>query len=196
MLHYLLDVETQGSPSLLNLSAFANPTAYTLRIKRPGSDEYEDRAVDLIETFNYLIGLRVEHLDTPQTVDGVFTREKDPALPDDTHTRLTAQLKPSPDGAWSFRKVEGWVPANRLHPDPGGREKVLIVWRNLTDDIEKDNALLDAWFQKNRINTRDFEFDIIYVNGSNNLPNLRRDGDRWKVVLTEEEFTQRMWETE
>ena len=73
---------------------------------------------------------------------------------------------------------------------------MLIVWRNLTADIEKDNALLDAWFHKNRINTRDFEFDTVYVNGSNNLPNLRRDGDRWKVVLTEEAFTRRMWEME
>jgi adenine-specific DNA-methyltransferase len=30
MLHYLLDVETRGSQSLLNIAAFADPTAYTL----------------------------------------------------------------------------------------------------------------------------------------------------------------------
>ena len=40
------------------------------------------------------------------------------------------------------------------------------------------------------------EFDLIYVNGDNLLPNLRRDEDKWKVVIIEEEFTKRMFETE
>jgi len=68
--------------------------------------------------------------------------------------------------------------------------------RKLTGNIEEDNLMLDEWFQKNRINTRDFEFDTIYVNGSNNLPNLKLDGDNWKVRLIEEEFMKRMWEVE
>ena len=42
----------------------------------------------------------------------------------------------------------------------------------------------------------DFEFDTIYVNGSNNLPNLQQEGDTWKVRLTEEEFMKRMWDVE
>ncbi len=54
--------------------------------------------------------------------------------------------------------------------------------------------MLDEWFQKNCLNTRDFEFDTIYVNGSNNLPNLKRDDENWKVRLIEEEFMKRMWE--
>lgn len=33
MLHYLLEVETRGSQSLLNIDAFADPTAYTLEVK-------------------------------------------------------------------------------------------------------------------------------------------------------------------
>ena len=78
----------------------------------------------------------------------------------------------------------------------GQRDKVLIVWRNLTGDMEKDNAVLDEWFQKNRISTRDLEFDMIYVNGSNNLPNLRLDTENWKVRLIEEEFMKRMWDME
>jgi adenine-specific DNA-methyltransferase len=47
-----------------------------------------------------------------------------------------------------------------------------------------------------RFSTRDFEFDTIYVNGSNNLPKLQKEGDTWKVRLTEEEFMKRMWEEE
>ncbi|NLX24730.1 MAG: hypothetical protein GXY61_02050 [Lentisphaerae bacterium] len=90
------------------------------------------------------------------------------------------------------------MPKDPANPNPAeaGREKILIVWRKLTDDIEQDNLMLDEWFQKNRISTRDFEFDTIYVNGSNNLPNLKLDDENWKVRLIEEEFMKRMWNGE
>ena len=88
MLHYMLDVETRGSQSLLNIDAFADPTAYMLRVKKPGSDQYVTRNVDLIETFNYLIGVRVTHIAAPQECTAAFERTKDPELPDDTRTRL------------------------------------------------------------------------------------------------------------
>lgn len=71
---------------------------------------------------------------------------------------------------------------------------MLIVWRKLTGDLKKDNLVLDEWVQKNRISTRDFEFDTISVNGSNNLPNLKLDEENWKVRLIEEEFMKRMWD--
>lgn len=73
---------------------------------------------------------------------------------------------------------------------------MLIVWRKLTGDLEKDNLMLDEWFTANRISTRDFEFDTIYVNGSNNLPNLKRDDENWKVRLVEEDFHRLMWDVE
>ena len=196
MLRYLLDVETRGSQSLLNIDAFADPTAYTLEVKKPGTDAYATRAVDLIETFNYLIGLRVLHTSVPQAFIASFKRITDPELPEDQHTKLVVdgRMRQTEDGPWWFRKVEGWVPKDPANPNNGQQEKVLIVWRKLTDDIEKDNLMLDEWFQKNRISTRDFEFDTIYVNGSNNLPNLKREDEHWKVRLIEEEFMQRMWE--
>ena len=195
MLHYLLDVETRGSQSLLNIDAFADPCNYKLMVKRPGSDEYVVKNIDLMETFNYLIGLRVIHVAAPQTFTAAFKRDPDPELPEDQHTRLVVDGKIRQDahGPWWFRKIEGWVPAN---PNNGQGEKVLIVWRKLTGDLEKDNAVLDEWFQKNRISTRDFEFDTIYVNGSNNLPNLRKNAENWKVRLIEEEFVKRMWDVE
>lgn len=198
MLRYLLDVETRGSQSLLNIDAFADPTAYTLDVKKPGTDEYATRAVDLIETFNYLIGLRVLHTSVPQTFQATFKRIIDPELPEDQHTKLVVdgRIRQIEDGPWWFRKVEGWVPKDSGLPNNGQREKVLVVWRKLTDNIEQDNLMLDEWFQKNRISTRDFEFDTIYVNGSNNLPNLKLDDENWKVRLIEEEFMKRMWEVD
>lgn len=198
MLRYLLDVETRGSQSLLNIDAFADPCRYTLDVKKPGTDEYATRAVDLIETFNYLIGLRVLHSSVPQTFQATFKRITDPELPEDQHTKLVVdgRIRQDEGGPWWFRKVEGWVPKDAANPNNGQREKVLVVWRKLTDDIEQDNLMLDEWFQKNRISTRDFEFDTIYVNGSNNLPNLKLDDENWKVRLIEEEFMKRMWATE
>ena len=198
MLRYLLDVETRGSQSLLNIDAFADPTAYTLDVKRPGSDEVVTRNVDLIETFNFLIGLRVAHIAVPQSFNSDFKRTRDPDLPEDQHTKLVVdgRVRQDAEGDWWFRKIEGWVPMDAANPNNGQRKKVLIVWRKLTGNLEKDNLMLDKWFQKNRISTRDFEFDTIYVNGSNNLPNLKLDHENWKVRLIEEEFMKRMWDVE
>ena len=67
LLRYMLDVETRGSQSLLNVQAFSDPTAYRLKVKRPGSDESREVNVDLLETFNWLIGLTVKHIAAPQT---------------------------------------------------------------------------------------------------------------------------------
>lgn len=198
MLHYLLDVETHGSQSLLNIAAFADPTAYTLTVKQPGADAYATAPVDLMESFNYLIGLRVVHIAAPQSFSARFTRTPDPALPTDRHTRLAVDGRIHQDaaGVWWFRKIEGWLPRDPANPNNGQRDKVLIVWRKLTGDLEQDNLMLDEWFRKNRISTRDFEYDIIYVNGSNNLPNLLQEGETWKVRLIEEEFLRRMWDVE
>ena len=54
--------------------------------------------------------------------------------------------------------------------------------------------MLDEYFTTNRIEVREKEYDVIYVNGSNNLPNLLQQGDRWKVRLIEEDFHRLMWE--
>lgn len=198
LLHYMLDVETRGSQSLLNIDAFADPTAYQLKVKKPGTDEHVLRNVDLIETFNYLIGLRVTHIAMPQSFTAEFKRQPDPELPEDQRTRLEVdgRIKQVEDGPWWLRKVEGWVPADPNNPNNGQKEKVLIVWRKLTGDLEQDNLMLDEWFLKNRIITRDFEFDTIYVNGSNNLPNLKLEEDNWKVRLIEEDFMHLMWDME
>ena len=69
--------------------------------------------------------------------------------------------------------------------------KTLVIWRNCK---VVDNNQLCMFFDKMDFRTRDTEFDVIYVNGDNTLPNLRRDEDHWKVVLIEEEFQKRMFE--
>ncbi len=194
MLRYMLEVETRGSQSLLNIDAFADPTAYSLNVKQSGSEEHVVRNVDLIETFNYLIGLRVEHMTAPRTFSASFRRDPDPELPEDQHTRLRVDggVKPDADGPWWFRKIEGWTPGDPANPNNGQREKTLIVWRKLTGDLEKDNLVLDEWLRENGAGGRDS--DILYVNGSNNAPNRIEGGKKLDVRLIEEEFMKRMWD--
>lgn len=190
-LKYLLDVETRGSASLLNTEWFRDPECYKLKVKQPGSDESRETAVDLVETFNWLIGLHVTHLDKPRTYVARFEREEDPELPEDQNTRLTAvSLRENEDGAYWIRQVEGHI--RRIPGSDEDLAKVLVVWRKLTDDPEKDSAVLEALLAKYKIGTNDSEFDAIYINGPHGL-NLTGSA-RSRVHSLEETFHARMWE--
>jgi len=147
MLSYLLDTETRDS--LLNLEWFTNPFEMTLKTTK--DNELVPTKVDMVETFNYLIGLNVETEDWYQD-DNICV-------------------------------VQGKTHREGL--------KTLVIWRNCK---VVNNDQLCMFFDKMDFRTRDTEFDLIYVNGDNTLPNLKRDEDHWKVVLTEEEFAKRMFE--
>ncbi|MEM0201474.1 MAG: site-specific DNA-methyltransferase, partial [Candidatus Micrarchaeaceae archaeon] len=58
LMKYMLRFETEGSPSLLDIKQFENPFEYKLKIISSGKGE-EIVNVDLVETFNYLIGLKI-----------------------------------------------------------------------------------------------------------------------------------------
>jgi adenine-specific DNA-methyltransferase len=61
LLRYLLDVESRGS--LLSVDQFSKPFDCKLKVTMDSAGAYEERTIDLVETFNYLIGLRVKHID-------------------------------------------------------------------------------------------------------------------------------------
>lgn len=147
MLGYLLDTETKES--LFSLDWFVNPWNTKLKITR--NNETKEEKIDLIETFNYLIGLKVQRISYPKPEICV---------------------------------VEGY---NRKE------EHVLIIWRDCTKVSNED---LNEFFRRMAYSTRDKEFDKIYVNGDNNLENLKTDADAWKVTLIEQEFSKRMFEAE
>jgi adenine-specific DNA-methyltransferase len=62
-LHYMLDVESRDSGSLLDVGRFEDPFAYTLEIASGTVGETKAQTVDLVETFNYILGLRVRRVD-------------------------------------------------------------------------------------------------------------------------------------
>ena len=61
LMRYMLDVEAKGS--LLSVSDFRKPFDYTLKVAIDSAGAWEERKVDLVETFNYLIGLTVRTID-------------------------------------------------------------------------------------------------------------------------------------
>lgn len=182
MLSYMLDKETKGSLSLLNVDSFKNPFEYKLKITK--GLETKEIAVNLIETFNYLIGLTV----TKITAKAYFNFEKI-ICSDNPVNQERAVIFPVEygQGEYSFKEVEGVLQTG---------EKVLIIWRNMTDDPVKDNTALDAYFEKKRskMGVRNFKYSRIYVNGDNNLLNMKLENERWQVVLIEEEFYKKMFD--
>ena len=185
-LRYMLDVESRGSQSLLNIAAFTDPTAYQLNVKSPGSDESRLVNADLLETFNYLIGLTVIQITAPRSFAVTLER-------DDEKRLQIASFRQAAEGPHWFRTVTGTSPDG---------QRVLVIWRKRPggdepDGVEQDNAVLDHWFtNKQQYSVRDSEFDVIYVNGDNNLENMKRPDETWKVRLIEEDFHRLMFDND
>lgn len=62
LLRYFLEYETRDNPSLLNIDQLKNPFSYKLKVNLEEVGEPEEIVVDLPETFNYLLGLKVKKL--------------------------------------------------------------------------------------------------------------------------------------
>ena len=185
LLRYMLDVETRSSQSLLNIDGFLDPTSYRLKVKRPGSDESCEVNVDLLETFNWLLGLKVQRIATPQTYNANFWRDGEGRL------QLEGYLKESADGPWWFRAVSGVLPDER---------RALILWRKrpggeTPEGMEQDNLVLEEWFKEQGF-TEDVSCDLIYVNGVCQLETLKAPSDAWEIRLIEDAFRRLMFESE
>ncbi|MFP6844087.1 MAG: site-specific DNA-methyltransferase [Thalassolituus sp.] len=204
VMNYMLEVETRGSASLLNTKLFTDPSAYQLNVRSASGDETKAVKVDLLETFNYLLGLTVEHIAAPiyfsaDLSQGEFGRCQAKVTRKDVSGVSAAAAK----SLWWFRTVYG---VNR------NGQKVLVVWRNLPsvlaakkgsgdDSLLKDNAVLDAVLL-DKLNIRltaseDDEVDILYVNGDHNIaiPKNRRGElmEDARIQLIEEAFHRLMF---
>lgn len=144
LLGYMLDMETKDS--LFNLKWFENP--FNMKLLITHNNETVEEKVDLVETFNYLIGLYVEYISYDKP--GICT----------------------------------------VHGRTRNGKKCLIIWRDCT---KVNNQQLNDFFSSLDYKVRDKEFDYIYVNGDNNLENMRTEEETWKVVLIEQEFNKQMF---
>jgi adenine-specific DNA-methyltransferase len=123
----------------------------------------------------------VKHIAAPQAFRAAFTRDQERRLV------LDGSLTQDDAGPWWFRTVDGIMPDGR---------KALVIWRKLTGDAEQDNLVLDAWFTRQGYSTKARQFDLMFVNGDNNLENLQQPDDTWKVRLIEEDFHRLMFDVE
>lgn len=134
LMGYFLDVESAGSASILDVTQFRDPFNYKLSIATASAGETRETAIDLVETFNWLIGLKVKHLDQHKgflTVTGekraggrtliIWRTLSDDAQADnETLEKLVSKLEINPsDTEFDFIYVNGSHtladPHNRIH---------------------------------------------------------------------------------
>ena len=180
LLRYMLEAESQSSPSLLNAQSFTDPAAYQLRVKQAGSDEPQLATVDIIETFNWLIGLKVSKLAAGRSYAASFNGGG-------TGATTLANWNEDQSGPFWFRYVIGTTPDDK---------SVLVIWRTLPhadDDSVEDaltlaNLVLEAWFATTFTAEQRQAFGAVFVNGPCTLDALRGDGDPWTVCETVQRF--------
>jgi adenine-specific DNA-methyltransferase len=61
LINYMLNTESRNS--LLSTDDFIQPFDYSMNITTDSAGAFKEKKVDLVETFNYLIGLTVKHID-------------------------------------------------------------------------------------------------------------------------------------
>jgi adenine-specific DNA-methyltransferase len=140
-LSYMLDHETAGSPTLLDIQRFSHPFDYMLLAT--GEDGVlRSQSVDLVTTFSLLIGLAVR-----------------------TVRHYDHQGQP-------YVRVMGIAPDGK---------QTCVLWRNVLSpeqlEAERDWVLANV--------LHDVDYDRLYVNGENTIP---------EALLIEEEFKRRMFE--
>jgi adenine-specific DNA-methyltransferase len=171
LLSYMLDAEAEGSACLLNIDKLDKPFDYKMNIAR--NLESSEHSVDLVETFNYLIGLTVVRSHALTAFDAEFTTGE--------YGAVSAVLKNG--STYKFKSVEGTLPNG---------DKALVIWREMTGNTVKDNAVLDAYFRQTFTDARSYK--KIFVNCDNNLQNLRTENENWRVILIDEEMKKRIFE--
>ncbi len=171
LLSYMLDAEAEGSACLLNIDKLDKPFDYKMNIAR--NLESSEHSVDLVETFNYLIGLTVVRSHALTAFDAEFSIGE--------YGAVSAVLKNG--STYKFKSVEGTLPNG---------DKALVIWREMTGDIIKDNAVLNEYFRQMFTDARSYK--KIFVNCDNNLQNLREENENWRVILIDEEMKKRMFE--
>lgn len=175
---YKISKEAEGSKIYLPAEIFYNPFEFHLKITR--KNESREQKIDLIETFNFLIGLHVNN---------IYTKKYNAEFKTIDTGRLEAKIKLDDNGAYIFKIVEGVTLKG---------EKVLVIWRNIVgdinnnDDINQNNAVLESVTLKNQIKPADSEYDIIYINCTNSLQNFAKEGS-YKVALIEEVMKDKMF---
>ena len=164
LLRYMLKWETRRSETLLNVEKLARPFSYQLRIHRDG--ETRVRPVDLPETFNYLLGLRVRTRRVYSDVGCSGRDDREPSrVYSDVGRRDRDDREPGRLGTQSSR-LQYLVYRGVTRQ---GR-KTAVIWRE-TEGWKKEDYERDKQFVAEHKLTAGA--DEIYVNGDALIPGAR-----------------------
>jgi adenine-specific DNA-methyltransferase len=73
LIKYFLELETKDDPYLLNISMLKDPYNYRLKVNLSEVGEPKEMAVDVIETFNYSLGLKINRLMRKEREGNIYT---------------------------------------------------------------------------------------------------------------------------
>ena len=137
MLRYMLQWETKGSATLLNVRDLDRPFDYTLRLD--GNGEGAETAVDLPETFNYLLGLAVR---TRRVHDDAGRR----------YLVYRGRTRDKREAVVIWRNTAGWTPEDRERDRDFVADNDMTagadeIWMN-GDSMVKDARPLDTLFKQ------------------------------------------------
>ena len=130
LLKYMLRWETKDSETLLNASKLASPFSYKLRVHLNG--EKRERSVDVAETFNYLLGLKVKKREVYEDNGRLYlVFQGEP------------QTAPGRSVAVIWRETEGWT------EEDFAQDRDFVAKRGLSEDahtvyVNGDSAIPGA----------------------------------------------------
>jgi len=151
LLGYFLDVESAGSKSLLDLAEFRDPFAYKLNIATSSAGETRETTVDLVETFNWLLGLKVKHIDTAKGFLTV-TGEKRAG-----GRCLILWRTLSPDSKADNESLEKFLTKLAVNPADTEFEFIYVNGAHTLNDPHNKVHLIEETFQRLMFDTTNFE---------------------------------------
>lgn len=150
LLGYFLDVESAGSASLLDLDQFRDPFAYKLKIATNSVGESVDTTIDLVETFNWLLGLKVKHIDAQE---GFLTVTGEKRAGGRT---LVIWRTLSDDPIADNKALEGFLDKIKVNPADTEFDYIYINGSHTLTDPHNKVHLTEEAFQRLMFDTPDF----------------------------------------
>nr|WP_236931075.1 site-specific DNA-methyltransferase [Glaesserella parasuis] len=168
LLHYMLNLESRGS--LLNVSHFEKPFDYGLNISTTSAGAYEWQKVDLVETFNYLIGARLVSIDDQRVKRG--------------YVAIDCQL---PNQSGDDKTLIVWRDCEQWHYEN------LYAEKEFSHNFQDSKTTL---FGKINFNPKNTDYAQVYINGDHTLETVW-DGEQsgsLKIISIEDAFLSLMFE--
>jgi len=143
LLKYFLELETQDSPNFLNVEHLKDPFSYKLKVNFEEMGEPIETVVDIPETFNYLLGLKVKKI-----------KAREIATPSARNDRGGGTIK---DKRRKYLFILG-------EKEGVG---IAVVWRKVDDNWDENDFRKDKEFIIKEINA--WMPQRVYVNGQSIL---------------------------